>query len=394
MTAQAIIDSLLEKVRQIGPIIRGYAAEAEQQRHLSRPVVDAMLEAGLYGMSRPKAFGGLEVDPVTMFRVIEEVARYDSAAAWNLQISVGANSLLAWLPDDGAAEILNTHPSTIIHGTFSPGRAAIAVDGGYRVTGQWPFISGAHHAHWLILILRIMDGDTVRVDDQGVPLQRFMSLPAEKARIPDTWNTLGMRGTGSHDIALDDVFIPERHTAPVALLAAPGKAFQGALYRLTIWWPTALCAVPALGIGRNAIDALIDLSRVKTPSFTPSTLARRQVAQRQVAEAEATLGAGRAYLFETFRENWAAALAGEPLTEERKVKMQLAASHALACAAKAVDLVHAVAGSSAIRIENPFPQWFRDVHTMTQHAVVSASRYESAGALMLGVETDWGFFAL
>jgi hypothetical protein len=113
-----------------------------------------------------------------------------------------------------------------------------------------------------------------------------------------------------------------------------------------------------------------------------------------VAEAEATLGAGRAYLFETFRENWTAAVAGEPLTQERKVKMQLAASHALACAAKAVDLVHAAAGSSAIRNENPFPQWFRDVHTMTQHAVVSASRYESAGALMFGVESDWGFFAL
>lgn len=394
MTAQASINSLLEKVQQIGPIIREYAAEAEQQRRLSRPVVDAMLEAGLYGMSRPQAFGGLEVDPVTMFRVVEEIARYDSAAAWNLQISVGANSILAWLPDDGAAEILNTHPSTIIHGTFSPGRAAIAVDGGYRVTGQWPFVSGAHHCHWLVLLLQVMDGDTLRVDDQGVPLQRFMFLPAEKAKILDTWNTLGMRGTGSHDVALDDVFIPERHTAPVGPLAEPGEAFQGALYRLATWFPIALCAVPALGIGRNAIDALIDLARVKTPSFTPSTLARRQVAQRQVAEAEATLGAGRAYLFETFRENWAAALGGEPLDQDRKVRMQIAASHALACAAKAVDLVHAAAGSSAIRNENRFQQWFRDVHTMTQHVFVSASRYKSAGALMLGVETDWAFFTL
>src|SRR5215472_16629698 len=106
MTAQAVVDSLLEKARQIGPIIREYAVEAEQQRHLSRPVVDAMLEAGLYGMGRPKAFGGLEVDPVTMFRVVEEIARYDSAAAWNLQISVGANSLLPWLPNNGTAEIL------------------------------------------------------------------------------------------------------------------------------------------------------------------------------------------------------------------------------------------------------------------------------------------------
>src|SRR5215472_2570066 len=182
MTAHSIADLLLERARQIGPIIREHAAEAERQRRLSRPVVDAVLEAGLYGMSRPKAFGGLEADPVTMFRVVEEVARYNSAAAWNLQISVGANSLLAWLPDNGAAEILNTHPSTIIHGTFSPGRAAIAVDGGYRVTGQWPFVSGAQHCHWLVLLLQVMDGDALRADDQGVPLQRFMFLTAEKAK--------------------------------------------------------------------------------------------------------------------------------------------------------------------------------------------------------------------
>jgi len=113
-----------------------------------------------------------------------------------------------------------------------------------------------------------------------------------------------------------------------------------------------------------------------------------------VAQAEATLGAGRAYLFETFRDNFAAALQRKPLNEARRIKMQLAASHALVCAAQAVDLVHAAAGASAIRYESKFQQHFRDVHTMTQHAIASASRYESVGALMLGAESDWGFFAL
>ena len=152
--------------------------------------------------------------------------------------------------------------------------------------------------------------------------------------------------------------------------------------------------MPALGVARAAIDELIELARVKTPSFNPSTLAHRQVVQRQVAQAVATLGAGRAYMIETFQENWAAAVDGQPLTSERKLKMQLAASHAIACAAKAVDLVHAAAGASAIRNEKKFQQYFRDVHTMTQHAFVSASRYKSVGALMLGAESDWGFFAL
>ena len=116
-------------------------------------------------------------------------------------------------------------------------------------------------------------------------------------------------------------------------------------------------------------------------------------AMLQVAEAEATLGAGRAYLYATFQENWDVALQGAALTLERKLKMQLATFHAIVCATTAVDLAHAAAGTSSIRNEFKFQQYFRDVHTITQHAFVSASRYESTGALMLGEESDWGFFA-
>jgi alkylation response protein AidB-like acyl-CoA dehydrogenase len=386
-------DALLDRVNQIAPIIRQHAAEAEQQRRLSRPVVDAMLEAGLYKMARPKAYGGLEADPVSIFRVVEEVARLDAAAAWNLQISVGAHFSLAWLPDEGAAEILDTHPSTIIAGSFTPGRYAIAVDGGFRLSGQWPFVSGGHQCHWLVFIPQIKDGDTPRFSGEDTPVQRYVYLRADKAKVLDTWHTLGMRGTGSHDVAVADVFIPERHTAALAPLEQPGKAFRAPLYRLTVWAPIAMLAAPALGVARAAIDALVELARIKTPSYTPTSLASRQVVQRQVAQAEATLGAGRAYLFATFQENWAAILRGEPITQERKIKMQLAATHAAVCAAQAVDLVHAAAGASAIRNEYKFQQWFRDVHTMTQHAFMCANRYESAGALMLGAETDWGFFA-
>jgi alkylation response protein AidB-like acyl-CoA dehydrogenase len=140
------------------------------------------------------------------------------------------------------------------------------------------------------------------------------------------------------------------------------------LYRLTIWPPVALLAPPALGAARVAVDDLLALARTKTPSYMGATLGARQVVQRQLAEATATLGAGRAYLHETFRESWEAA-------------------------AKAVDLVHAAAGTSAIRNEYRFQQYFRDAHTMTQHAYSSANRYESVGALMLGLESDWPFFA-
>jgi indole-3-acetate monooxygenase len=392
MATNVTADSLLDKVKEIAPIIREYAAEAEEKRRLSRPVVDAMLQAGLYSMLSPKAFGGLEVDPLTMFRVVEEVAHHDSAAGWNLQLAVAGSCFPAWLPDEGAAEIMHSPPQTIIAGSFTPGRQAIPVDGGYRLRGQWPFVSGSHDAHWFVFLPQIMDGDQPRLNDQGNPVQRLMFLPVDKANILDTWHTLGMRGTGSDDVAVSDLFIPERHTALLAALEKPGTAYQGPLYRLTIWVPVALLAPPALGIARAAIDNLIALARTKTPSYTGSSLGQRQVVQRQVAEAEATLGAGRAYLYATFQETWDTAVQGAEITLDQKLRMQLATTHAIVCAAKAVELVHAAAGTSSIRNEYPFQRYFRDVHTITQHAFASASRYESVGALMLGVESDWGFF--
>jgi alkylation response protein AidB-like acyl-CoA dehydrogenase len=393
MATNVTVDALLDRVKDIAPILRAHAAEAEEKRRLSRPVVDAMLKAGLYSMTRPKAFGGLEVDPLTIFRVVEEVARHDSAAGWNLQLSVACNCFLAWLPDEGAAEIMHSHPQTVIATSFTPGRQALPVDGGYRLRGQWPFVSGGHDCHWFLFLPQIMEGDQPRLNDQGSPVQRFMFLPANQATILDTWHTLGMRGTGSDDVVVSDLFIPERHTALLAPLEKPGTAYQGPLYRLTVWVPIALLAPPALGIARAAIDSLIELTRTKTPSFTGSSLAQRQVVQRQVAEAEATLGAGRAYLYATFQETWDAAAQGAEISLDQKLKMQLATSHAIVCAAKAVELVHAAAGTSSIRNEYKFQQYFRDVHTITQHAFASASRYESVGALMLGVESDWGFFA-
>jgi indole-3-acetate monooxygenase len=353
-----------------------------------------MSEAGLYRMSRPKAFGGLELDPVTMFRVVEEVSRHDSAAGWNLQLSVAQDFFLAWLPDASAAEILGSDRDVILGTSFTPSGQAIPVQGGYRVSGQWPFVSGSHDCSWYLFFPFIMEGDEPRRDAQGVPIQRFMWFPAESVTVLDTWYTLGMRGTGSHDVAVSDIFVPERRTAAMEPLQRPGKAYQGPLYRMTIWVPIALLAPPALGVARAAIDDLIELARTKKPTFSGSTLRQRQVVQRQLAEAEATLGAGRALLYETFRENWEVAAQGATITLDRKAQMQLATSHANVCAAKAVELVHDAAGASAIRNQYKFQRYFRDARTMTQHAASSANRYESVGALMLGEQSDWPFFAL
>jgi alkylation response protein AidB-like acyl-CoA dehydrogenase len=391
MATDATVASLLDRVTAIAPIIRAHAPEAEEQRRLPRPIYEALIDSGLYNMARPRAFGGLELDPMMMFSVIEEVARHDSAAAWNLQIATGGHIFPAWFPDETVSEVLAA-PNTVLAGSFSAGPQACEVDGGYVISGQTSFVSGAHNADWFFLLAQVMDGDKPRMTQEGVPVQRIVCLPADRVQIVDNWHTLGMRGTGSHDVAVSNLMVPDRQTAPLAPLERRGRGYEGPLYRLTVWVPISLLAPPALGIARAAIDDLLALGRVKTPAYTVSRLGRRQVVQRQVAEAEVTLAAGRAYLYETFRDSWMKACQGDPITLEQKMKMQLAATHAVSCAAKAVDLVHAAAGASAIREVNRFEQYFRDVHTITQHAFICASRYESVGALMFGADTDWGFF--
>jgi alkylation response protein AidB-like acyl-CoA dehydrogenase len=203
-----------------------------------------------------------------------------------------------------------------------------------------------------------------------------------------------MRGTGSHDVEMTDVFVPDHRTARLVSLERPGAAYDGPLYRFTIWASVAALAPIATGIARAMIDELLDTAKSKTPSYTAKTLGERSVVQSQIAQAEAKLGAARAYLYEALQQVWGRAVEGEAITLQQKVKIQLAATHAVAAAAEAVDLAHAASGTSGIRNAHQFQRHFRDVHTITQHGFISASRYESVGQLLLGLESDWPFFTL
>ena len=204
--------ALLEAVHEIEPVIRAHAADAEASRRLSDIVADAMRRRGLYRMWRPRAFGGLELDPMTAFEVLETVSRIDSAAGWNLQLSSALDAFGAWFSDEGAEEIFG-RPDSSLAGAFFPFRRAVAVDGGYHVTGRTPFVSGAHQAAWFMGLAHVHDGETPRLGTDGAPVTLITACPAKNAVILDTWRTLGMRGTGSHDVEMTDAFVPSRHTA-------------------------------------------------------------------------------------------------------------------------------------------------------------------------------------
>jgi alkylation response protein AidB-like acyl-CoA dehydrogenase len=172
-------------------------------------------------MLAPKAYGGLELHPTESIRLWEAIARIDAAAAWNLVMNQAIAAYSAWLPPKGVAELFADGIPTIA-GALHPPAKAVLVDGGWSITGQTPFASGCRHTQWLVM--------PAQEDGADAPFGVF--FPRESATILDTWHTLGMRGTGSADIAVTDLFVPEHRTVPVAPLRDPPPGFEGPLYRM------------------------------------------------------------------------------------------------------------------------------------------------------------------
>lgn len=383
-------DDLIAQVHEIEPLIVENKPVAEQQRRLSDSVAAECRRRGFYRMYRPRERGGFGFDPVSGFRVVEELSRIDSAVGWNVAI---ANACECFGPyfDDATTEEIFGPADTVLAGGLFPPRVAVAVDGGYRVSGKSLFNSNCHAANWLLVEAVIHEHDEPRLDEDGNPEGLFIFLPTSSADIVDNWDTLGMRGTGSHDVDIQDVFVPLSRTAPLLPLESSSLAYSGPMHRLTFWPPVAINGVPALGIAQAAIDDFVDLAATKIHAYTTNTLRDRPIVQLRLAKAEAKLRAARAYLHNTFNEMWDIAVAGEFLTIDQKADCQQAAAHAISASAEVVDLVHSIAGTAAIRKDKPFERHFRDIHVITQHAFVCESRFEAVGQIRLGLDSDWEF---
>ncbi len=219
-------------MQRLEPLLRAQSASAEREHRLPDVVGRALRDAGLYTLAAPKALGGRELDPMSAFRVIEELARFDSAAGWNVQLSTGCEPFGAWLPREGVEEIFTS--GLVLGGTLNPPAQLVPVDGGYRITGRSPFVSGCHQCEWFFAPATITEAGATRMVD-GEPALMIAYFPAAEAEIIDNWDTLGMCGTGSHDVAITDVFIPARWTAPLVPLETPNVHFEGPLYRLKFW---------------------------------------------------------------------------------------------------------------------------------------------------------------
>jgi alkylation response protein AidB-like acyl-CoA dehydrogenase len=381
-------------VERIRPIVEEHAAGAEANRQLSRTAYDAMVNAGLFAMLAPTAHGGLEVHPVVALRVWEAVARIDPSAAWNLVMNQHAAEFVAWLPMPGRDEMLHDGPTTLAGG-FNPPAVATRVEGGWRITGRCPFASGCHQAAWLVMPALEMDGDHPKLDPaSGQPSLLAMFFPRAEGRILDTWHTLGMRGTGSTDVAVEDLFVPDRRTTPVAPLTSPPSGFEGPLFRMFPWTGILGEATVSVGVAAAAVDAATQLCKTKTPFYNATPLREQQLAQFQIGKAKARVEASRDTLYRAAEAAYDdVSTSGGLLSVEAKIRLQLAVCFAAEACAEAVRFVNDVTGTSSIRLEQPFERYFRDTHVMLQHSDKSSARYASAGRLMFGLANDWAWLS-
>ena len=381
--------SLLDATRKIAPIIEAHNEEAERERRLSAPVLKALRETGLLRMATPRSFGGLETDPVTRALVGEEVGRHDSAAAWTLENPLDWAFLCCRLPDEGAEEIYRDGPDVLIAAQFGRPLSARSTNGGYRISGRAPFVSNCHDADWISSTV-LVDEDTAA----GEPEMRMVYFPREGCEILDTWNVMGMRGTGSHDISVTDVYVPKSRTFPMQPEFEPGSHYRGPLYRMPVMGTAAAgIPTPMLGVARRALDEVTELARNKTPVASSGLLKERSSAQNQLGRAEAILRSGRLLLLDTLSRAWQRCLDGEPHSLEQREDLQLGLAHAMSSAVQAVELACSIAGTTAFRATSPLERCFRDVQTMRHHVFASEQRYGTFGQVYLGVEPDFPVIA-
>jgi indole-3-acetate monooxygenase len=379
------VSTSVEAAKRLAARASEAAEEIERERRLPADLVDAMKEADVFRLCVPRSVGGLEAEVGTLLAAVEALARGDGSTGWCLAIGATSGMLAAYISPEAAREAYGS-PGSAAGGVFAPRGRAAATPDGFRVSGRWPFASGIGHCDWLMGGCMVEDQGELRTLPSGAPDIRLMLFAATEAEVLDTWHVAGLRGTGSHDMVVDDLLVPDGWSAS---LISDRPLESGPLYAFPVFGLLALAiAAVTLGIASAAIGALIQLAGAKTPTGSRRSLAQRPTVQAQVAQAQATVDAARALLREEVAGAWDAASETGTVSVDTRAALRRAASHAAVSSATAVDVMYNAGGGTSIYESSPLQRHFRDVHVATQHMLVAPSTWELAGRLALGLETD------
>jgi len=375
----------LRRARELAPGLVAAADQIEHGRELPEAVVDALVERGLFRLLLPRSLGGAELLPADFVPIIEEIAKADASTAWCLNQASGCSMTAAYLERDAACEIFGG-PRGILAWGPGPGTARV-VEGGYRVSASWSFASGSHNASWLGCHVPIVEADgTPCLHAGGSPVVRTMLFPKSSAKMTDIWHVIGLKGTGSDRFSVEDLFVPEQHSAT---RDDDTRREKGLLYRFSsLQLYAAGFAGVAMGIARGMLDAFVELARDKVPFRSGGALRDNHLIQSQVAQAEARLSAARAFLLGSLEEITGDVACVGHITLDQRMTVRLASTFAIHQSLQVVDTAYHAAGSTAIFEENPFERRFRDIHTVSQQLQGRQEHFETVGQYLLGLDPN------
>lgn len=367
------IDELLTTIREK----RADFTEAQQ---VTPEVIEQMRRAGIFRALVAKQYGGDEMSPAEFIRIIERIAEVDGSAAWVASFG-HASAYIAALPIATLDIIYKDGPDVSVCGALFPPHVARAVDGGLEVNGRWKFGSGTTGADLVGVGIKA-EG----MNDGG--LARMALMPRDKVSIARNWDVNGLRGTGSHDVVVDNVVVPADWT----FIRGSAATLDAPLFRYPVMALAAqVLAVVGLGVARGALDTLIRMAGGRGSITGAPTLANRAYVQTEVAQAEAQLRSARAFFYEATDDAFATLVAGEKLPIEKINMLRLASTHVAKVGADVAQTAYRLAGTTAIYTDHPIARHFNDALVVAQHAFLSTGTWTSEGQIILGLEAGPGF---
>ncbi len=386
----APVREVIEIAEQFSAEIAERATEFEEQGFVSQDLADRIAKSGLYRLCNPVDYGGMGRSPVDYAGVTEYLARFDGSTAWVVFIGITSALSVCALPEETAKDLMLSDKEAITAGVFAPMGRAVACeqDGvkGYRLTGQWQWGSGSRNAAYISGGGFITDeaGELLELGN-GAPDQRSFFMRAKDVELLDTWHVSGLKGTGSTDFRVRDLFVPENMTFGALRQEIPNDPIH--VFPIFAFLGVGIAAV-TLGLARAAIDELLSFAAAKTPQGSSKALALKPATHKKVAEAEADLRSARLFFYDSIGRTWDKAQSGEVPSVEDRRDIRLSTTHAAQAAARVIDSMYTLAGGTSVYLKSPLQRHFRDVHVATQHMMVSEATLELIGRLFVGLETN------
>jgi alkylation response protein AidB-like acyl-CoA dehydrogenase len=368
-------DAAMDRARALARTLSDRSAEIETTRRLPDDVLAELVAAGCFRILLPRSHGGSEATLVEALGLCELLASADPATGWTIMIGASGWCDLASLPRSTFDALFTPDSEVLVAGAIAPTGSITRIAGGYELTGRWGYASGCEHATHFF-------ANAIEGFVDGHPKMRVAVLPAADVMIEDTWDVIGLRGTGSHHFSVSGAIVePERTFVP--LVDPPCLDTPIARIPTPAVFAAGIAAV-AIGAARGALDAVRDTAQRKVPLLAAGTLATDPLFHHDLARADATLTAAWSALRETTADLWDQAVAGDHPTLEQRARVRAAATWATEAALATAEFAYRSGGGPAVYNDSPLQRRLRDVHAMAQHFLVRPNTFVSAGQVLAG----------